>query len=132
MKGKIIDTVDDPLLIQYLFDNFAKSSTIKSEFYQNIELALDDLQNGKINVFFLDKKSADYWVSNNNQQFKFIGQEIPIGFGYAIVGGAGNQALINVVNNALTTMENDGSYITIYTTYFGSKMVSGKTMPAAR
>ncbi len=71
------------------------------------------------NVFFLDKMAVNYWVANNSQQFKTIGQAMQVGFGYAIMANKSNNALMSIVNAALSAMEKDGSYVEIYRNYFG-------------
>jgi ABC-type amino acid transport substrate-binding protein len=120
INNKIIATVDDPVLIKFLLSNYSQKNTIQSESYQTVEAALSDLQQGKIDVFFLDKKATDYWISNNNEQFKTVGKEIPIGFGYAIIANTTNKPLIDLVNASLNTMEKNGTYSNIYNNYFAN------------
>lgn len=118
LKGKVIGTVDDPLFEAYLGEKYSENNAVIYQGYTSLEPALSDLQEGKIDVFFLDKIAINYWIANNNQQFKSVGPVIPLGFGYAIAANKDNAALINLVNSALSAMEKDGSYLAIYNKYF--------------
>ena len=118
LKDKVIGTVDDPLFEAYLDEKYSGNNAVVYEGYTTLEPALSDLQEGNIDAFFLDKIAINYWIANNNQQFKSVGPLIPLGYGYAIAANKDNAALINIVNSALSAMEKDGSYLAIYSKYF--------------
>ena len=71
-----------------------------------------------VDLILLDEASAQYWMTNNGVSFKSVGKPIPMGVGYGIMANLSNSTLINRVNNALISMENDGSYLVIYKRYF--------------
>lgn len=71
-----------------------------------------------VDLIMLDEASAKYWISNNGDLFKLVGGPISIGVGYGIMANLNNSALINQINGALISMENDGSYLSIYNRYF--------------
>ena len=70
-----------------------------------------------VTAFITDEKAAKYWVTNNDQ-FKLLGNPIPTGTGYAIMANKNQNTLVDAINKALLSMENDGTYLKIYATYF--------------
>ena len=76
------------------------------------------VSDGSIDVAILDAASAQNWIINNSSLFKSVGSDITIGSGYGIMTNLNNAALIDRINKALISMENDGSYLAIYKRYF--------------
>ena len=85
--------------------------------------AFEALINGDVDVLLLDTIDEVYWIANSSHQpneFRFIGDPIPLGNGYGILAHVESTPLISKVNKALMDMESDGSYLRIYNLYFGS------------
>ncbi len=76
------------------------------------------MENGYIDALITDEKSARYWDVNNENLYKLVGSSIPEGMGYGIMANRDDTGLINNVNKALVSMENDGTYLKIYKLYF--------------
>lgn len=76
------------------------------------------LQNKEIDAFVLDYESAKYWIATNPGIYKLIGNKIPIGEGYAVMTHLENTELINRINQIILQMEDDGTFIHLYSKYF--------------
>jgi ABC-type amino acid transport substrate-binding protein len=104
-----------------LFKSFALKTlgakTNVTEYKTQADL-LQALGNDNIDAGLLDAATAEYWVANNNDMFKLIGNNIPVGLGYGIMANKDNNTLINNINHALLSMENDGAYLRLYNLYF--------------
>ncbi len=79
---------------------------------------MDSLNNKTIDVALMDAEAAKNWVMNNSNVYKLIGAPIPVGGGYGIMANPNQGALISQINQALLHMEDDGTYLKIYTRYF--------------
>lgn len=86
--------------------------------FHDLYMVFQALVNNDIDVLIADEEAVKYWTANNSQQFKLVGQAIPIGTGYGIMANKLSQSLIIRVNKALMEMENDGTYLRIYRRYF--------------
>lgn len=86
--------------------------------YLTQPLMFQALDSGKVDAIFLDKDTAVYWMANNNGLVRLVGDSIPIGLGYGIISNKSNGDLIAKVNAALLSMQNDGTYLKIYSRYF--------------
>ncbi len=80
------------------------------------------LENNDVDVVFINNHVGQYLVNNAMIDVKLVGDKIPIGEGYGILGLKTNKELIDKVNSALLKIEEDGSYLKIYSLYFGEKM----------
>ena len=78
----------------------------------------DALKNNTIDIVLTNAAAARYWYANNSDLYKLIGAEIPTGDGYGIIANKGQEKLITQINEALLHMEEDGTYLKIYTRYF--------------
>lgn len=78
---------------------------------------LQALGNNEVDAGLLDAATAEYWVANNSNMFKLIDKTINVGLGYGIMTNQNNSALINTINSALLSMENDGTYLRLYNIY---------------
>ncbi len=83
---------------------------------------LQDLANRKIDLIMFDLIGASYWVNTNPNYFKLIGEATPFDMGYGIVANINQQQLIARINKALNDMQNDGTYLAIYSRYFNDKL----------
>ncbi len=72
----------------------------------------------KVDMIIIDSVSAKYWVTNSSSILKIVSDPIPIGEGYGIMANVSKTALINRINRKLIDMENDGTYLSIYSRYF--------------
>lgn len=79
---------------------------------------LDALRDKKVDAVFMDLEPSKYWYANNSTLYKMVGTAIPIGDGYGIMASKSQGDLIAQINQALLSMEADGSYLDIYTRYF--------------
>lgn len=76
------------------------------------------LYNDDVDVLLLDKATADYWYANSDNIYRLLGKRVPYGFGYGILTAKGRENLVSEINTALLTMQADGTYLKIYSTYF--------------
>ncbi|KTD61747.1 transporter substrate-binding domain-containing protein [Legionella spiritensis] len=79
---------------------------------------LTDMKTHVISGILIDDPMATYWVQNSSNAQKLLGNPIPIGDGFGIMAAPQNANLIREVNQCLLRMEEDGSYLTLYKTYF--------------
>ena len=86
--------------------------------YMTIDELITALEGNDVDAVLTDAIAANYWVTNNNGEYRIIGNKIPVGDGYGILANIGQEALMQKINQALQTMMIDGSYVKIYSTYF--------------
>jgi len=86
--------------------------------YPDIAELLNGLNNDKVDAILMDAEAAKNWVSNNSDLYKLIGTQMPIGNGYGIMANPNQTQLVAQINQALLSMEADGTYIKIYSRYF--------------
>lgn len=96
-----------------LYDNQVRVSE-----YPTMNDLMAALSNKMIDVAFVNAVAADYWFINGSNLYKLIGSRIPFGNGYGIMANAGQEQLIDAINQSLRNMLADGSYLTIYSRYF--------------
>ncbi|KTD07625.1 transporter substrate-binding domain-containing protein [Legionella jamestowniensis] len=101
--------------------------------YPTLPEVFQALVNGNIDILMADKETAEYWIANSPRQFKLIGKPIPIGTGYGIMANKKSQSLVQQINKALTDMEDDGTYLKLYQSYFApmSELEKKKNTQAA-
>ena len=80
---------------------------------------LEGLNNNTIDIALTNAEAAKYWFTNNDDLYKLIGNQIETGEGYGIMANKGQEKLIAQINHALMSMQADGTYLEIYTRYFG-------------
>ncbi|ARG98570.1 transporter substrate-binding domain-containing protein [Legionella micdadei] len=95
-------------------------SNVKVISYDNQPDMLKDLADNDIDLIMFDYIGASYWVNNSQGIFKLVGKAIPFGMGYGIMANLNQGQLISRINNALIAMQNDGTYLSIYSRYFGT------------
>lgn len=103
--------VFDPLISQ----QFGNQVTVIN--YNNLGDLLNALTSGKVDAIVMEAASAQSIVANVNN-LRLLGEELPHGMGYGIIAGKDKQALIKDINQALLSIESDGTYTRIYNTYF--------------
>ena len=87
-------------------------------FYDSIDDMFIGLQNKEIDVCIMDYESAKYWMASNPDLYKYVGGKIEIGEGYAIMLNKNNTALRDKINQAILNMEDDGTFLKMYSQYF--------------
>jgi arginine transport system substrate-binding protein len=93
-------------------------NNIKVVGYKRQEDMLQDLADHKIDLIMFDLIGASYWVNSSQGTFKLVGKAASVGMGYGILANRSKGALITRINSALNDMENDGTYLSIYSRYF--------------
>lgn len=86
--------------------------------FPTINDAFAALTNENIDVVFTNAVAADYWLANNGDFYKLVGPRISVGNGYGIMANQGQEPLIAQINQALLSIQADGTYATIYSRYF--------------
>lgn len=119
LKNKRIGVIS-ATLNQVLQGSHFNNGEIK--LYANFPDLLTGLENHEVDVVFLNNHVAQYLINNSIVNVKLVGDKIPIGEGYGILGLKTNKELIDMMNTALLKMEGDGSYLKIYNLYFGGKI----------
>ena len=94
-----------------------KNKIISKEFAIVADL-LEALKKGDVDVIFINEEAAKFIAANTDGLFRLVGSRIPIGDGYAVMASKGSEALIAQINQALLSMEEDGTYLQIYSNYF--------------
>lgn len=126
LKGKSVGAEHDSVFIPYIEKNYGRDVRVQS--YRSISEMIFALSEGDVDAAILDQQTAQFWQSNNNGMFKFIGEPVPLGLGIGIIANKNNEALIARVNKALTAMQTDGGYLKIYNTYFGDMRQVGSSL----
>ncbi len=93
-------------------------ATVKIREYTKLAEVFQALANNAIDLAVGDEATIRYWVTNNSRSFKLVGNEIPLGVGYAIMTNKNHAALVEQINAALLAIQNDGTYDKIYANYF--------------
>lgn len=104
-----------------LFESFMLkfyNSKLNFTDYPTMDDLMDALHNDNLHAGLANSSAVQYWVTNNSDQFRLVGDVIPYGNGYGIMTNIGQEALIARINAALKTMIDDGSYAQIYSHYF--------------
>lgn len=86
--------------------------------YNSTPDMVNALGNNKVDAILIDNIAAEYWASNNSQEFKLIASPIIFGKGFGIMSKYGQRDLIAKINEALQQMQTDGTYKKIYSNYF--------------
>ena len=116
IRGKRAGVEQRTVGLDLINSRFHDASVTVVEFptTQSLLLALSD---EKVDVILLASETAHYWAANNNL-LKLIDMPMPDGHGYGIMTNLNNTSLINRINNALLSIQNDGTYQHLYKHYF--------------
>lgn len=114
-KGKRIGVEAGTVYKAFILQRYDNVEVVS---YSDQQEMLSDLAEHKIDLIMFDFIEAEYWVHTNSEHFKLIGEAIPFGMGYGILANLRQGELISRINNALSAMENDGTYLNIYSRYF--------------
>ncbi|OGV47585.1 MAG: hypothetical protein A3F46_00650 [Legionellales bacterium RIFCSPHIGHO2_12_FULL_42_9] len=104
------------LFKDYLLSLYNKQLSVTS--YLEMCDVIDALQNQMVQAVFSNTEAIHYWYMINKDHFRVVGDPFPIGNGYTIMGKRGDEQLITDINKALHSMEQDGTYTTLYDRYF--------------
>lgn len=116
LPGKTFGVPSDSVYVTMIQDTFGNNATIKT--FIGFPQMMEALTNKTVDVLVLDQASANYWVANDCPQCRLLGDRIPYGYGYGILAAKNEDELISNVNNALLSMQSDGTYLKIYSMYF--------------
>ncbi|CEK10574.1 transporter substrate-binding domain-containing protein [Legionella hackeliae] len=81
---------------------------------------MDALNRGDIDAVFLDDVAVNFWCMQSDGLFTSLGDREIIGSGFAIMTTPQNSAIIQSINKILMQMESDGTYKSIYNSYFSN------------
>ena len=121
IQGKKVGIFKGSLYKDYLLQKFNNQITILE--FTNTPSAFEALTNNEVDVLLLANIDEEYWIASSaldRNDFHFIGEPIPLGYGYGIMANFESSKLITQINKALSDMESDGTYLQIYNIYFGS------------
>lgn len=85
--------------------------------FSNSMNMLNALTKNDVDALITNQSQALYWIANS-KTYRLLGPKFPVGEGYGIMAKLGRNDLINKVNQALLDMENDGTYLKIYSRSF--------------
>lgn len=117
LKTKTIGAEIDSSFVHHLEKTYGND--IKIIPYPNISDMIFALSEGKVDAIIMDKETTNFWIGNNDEMFKMVGESFPLGLGIGIMARKDNNALMARVNQSLMSMQADGSYLKIYRAYFG-------------
>lgn len=116
LRGKILglyaDSPSRPLALKQ-FNN-----AIQLKFFHDSMDMLYALNKQQVNAIITNSSQALYWMANNTNVYKLLGKAFPVGEGYGIMAKLGRNDLITKINNALLSMEQDGTYLKIFESSF--------------
>ncbi|WED42749.1 transporter substrate-binding domain-containing protein [Legionella cardiaca] len=115
--GVIKGGQDGNVYVNYLNNNYP--GIFQSVEFDDIEDLITALSSKAIGAAFIHESTALYWEQNGGNQFRVLGQPSIVGDGMGIMTSLQNGALIQQINQQIQATEQDGSYLAIYTTYFG-------------
>lgn len=120
LKDKIIGVQVGTTYAQYLQQKYGKEITLKT--YASDMNAFLDLKEGRIDAVFTDKPVGITWIKKQkSQQFITKGNIIDhqlFGQGYGFAIRKGNTKLLHSINQALTTIKENGEYTKIVNKWF--------------
>ncbi|MDI9819789.1 MULTISPECIES: transporter substrate-binding domain-containing protein [unclassified Legionella] len=123
LKGKKIGVLkgeqDSSVFSDYLNQHYP--NVFQSTNYNDVEDIIAALSNNTISAAFVHESTAVYWEQNGGGQFRALGNPMLVGDGIGIMSLSKNKGLIQQFNQQIEAMEKDGSYLTLYNTYFGNE-----------
>lgn len=112
LSGKTVGTLNASVYLDVTERMFNGNVTIKA--YEKVPTMVQALINGDIDAAIIDEHAARYWQSTNSDNLKILGKAFKIGDGYGIAAALKNPELISLVNEALLSIQNDGTLLKIY------------------
>ncbi|KTC71528.1 glutamine ABC transporter [Legionella birminghamensis] len=86
--------------------------------YNTNDELISDLTQHKVDLIAMNNVVAYTLMYNSTYSIKPVGHSIPLGEGYGIIGLPNKKALIEKINRAILSIENDGTYASIYRKYY--------------
>ncbi len=93
-------------------------NTVQLQTFRTSAQMFDALSAQKVDAIITNPPQAIYWMSNDSGVYRLLGEVYPIGEGYGIMTQLGRDDLIAQINNVLNDMEKDGTYLSIYNSFF--------------
>lgn len=115
LQGKKIG-VDEGTIFAEEINNMGVKDAQITEF-ATIELALEALRAGEVDMLLMDNPAALYWEANSSGAFKAIGDSFQYGFGVGVVINKAEKPLLNAINQALQQYQNSNAYKLNYDRY---------------
>ncbi|RUR13525.1 transporter substrate-binding domain-containing protein [Legionella sp. km772] len=133
-RFQFVTTLDSPIPKGSEIKNY-KIGALKTTYYDllmsspyhkdNTILSFDTIANlvsalieHKVDIIALNSAIAFYYINNNTYGIKTISKEITLGDGYGIIALPDNEQIIKEINQAILTMQADGTYLSIYNKYY--------------
>ena len=85
--------------------------------FNSTDNIISAIKSGDIDVGFMDSHTAYYWQSNSGGSLQTLGNNLPIGFGLAVVANQNNESLILGMNVALRSFQESQDFKTNYRLY---------------
>ncbi|KTD76581.1 transporter substrate-binding domain-containing protein [Legionella waltersii] len=114
-KGKNIGVFLNSPVESYVTELFANDVQLKK--YNNTLDLLNSLVSQQVDAVVTNTEQAQFWVTNFHEH-KLVGKPYPIAVGYGIMSKLNNTDLMDQINEALMSMEKDGTYLQIYNASF--------------
>lgn len=111
-----IGVINGSALVDFLVDQYGDKFQL--ELFDDPIAVIEGLNNKQIKAAFLEEPVAIYWDQHDGGAFMRIDKPIPVGHGYGIMALPENTELIKKINKVLLQMEQDGTYLQLYNTYF--------------
>jgi len=120
LKGKKVGLIKEEtnsgIFHDYVQANFYNQFQVLD--YDDVEDLMTALNNKTIDAAMMFNITAGYWIQNSDNTFVTLGSSFTIGEGEAIMALPDNIQLINMINQQIKQMENDGVYLNLYQRYF--------------
>lgn len=114
--GLLTEEADTGVFHQYVQQTYNNLFQVSD--YDNVEDLLAALISKSVSAVILPHSVTNYWMQSSDGRFAAIGPVFNLGQGSAIMALPQNQPLINSINQALKSMEDNGDYLSIYRMYF--------------
>lgn len=122
LEGKVVGLQSLSSAADALNANEIKSKLKNVTEYKDNVLALNDLKIGRIDAVVIDQIVADYYMSKEKDIFKQLDESLaPEEYGVGVKKG--NEALLNELQKALDTINQDGTAAKISEKWFGEDKV---------
>lgn len=116
IKNKKIGVIDSTFYSLLLHSSYSKNNQIIP--YNQVSDLLSDLTQNKIDLIGLNNAIAYSLATNNVYDIKLVGHGIPLGDGYGIIALSDKAPLIQEINQAILSIQRDGTYTSIYRKYY--------------
>ncbi len=112
LTGKNIAAYYESPAIPAVLQRF--SGDIHLQLYTDPMDMLYALKNQDVDAVITSNSQATYWNDNETGSYRLLGSEFPVGLGYGIMTTLTNTPLMLRINQALVSIEQDGTYLNLY------------------